>query len=279
MMAPQAHLLSGDRLHLHHGPIDLIIGVEGSVRDACYQAAVERFDGILAELVEELPALRQPVTPHRQFHGSVARRMRRAVGPYGDVFVTPMAAVAGAVADEVLAAMVTAHQPTKAYVNNGGDIAFHLGKDAAFSALGPSGEITIRAENTIRGIATSGWRGRSHSCGIADAVTVLARSAAAADVAATLIANAVDLPGHPAVIRTPASDLNPDSDLGDRLVTADVAQLASSDTAQALANGRDFAERLVRDGLIHDAILSLQGAVQTVTAHKAIPLQGTQTHA
>ena len=32
-----------------------------------------------------------------------------------------------------------------------------------------------------RGVATSGWRGRSHSLGIADSVTVVARNAAAAD--------------------------------------------------------------------------------------------------
>ena len=51
----------------------------------------------------------------------------------------------------------------------------------------------------MRGIATSGWRGRSFSLGIADAVTVLAATAAEADAAATVIANAVDLPGHPAI--------------------------------------------------------------------------------
>ena len=66
----------------------------------------------------------------------------------------------------------------------------------------------------MRGIATSGWRGRSFSLGIADAVTVLADRAAAADAAATIIANAVDLPGHPAIVRVPACELAPDSDLG-----------------------------------------------------------------
>jgi ApbE superfamily uncharacterized protein (UPF0280 family) len=67
-------------------------------------------------------------------------------------------------------------------------------------------------------VATSGWRckgkgGRSFSFGIADAVTVLAGSAAAADAAATVIANAVDLPGHGAITRRPASAIDPDSDL------------------------------------------------------------------
>ncbi len=78
---------------------------------------------------------------------------------------------------------------------------------------------TIRAEDGIGGIATSGWRGRSFSLGIADAVTVLAETAAAADAAATIIANAVDLPGHPGIVRQPASSLQPDSDLRDLPVT------------------------------------------------------------
>src|SRR5690606_41231750 len=70
--------------------------------------------------------------------------------------------------------------------------------------------IRIRAEDEVRGVATSGWRGRSFSLGIADAVTVLARTGAEADAAATLIANAVDLPGHPAIKRRPARELAPE---------------------------------------------------------------------
>ncbi len=82
-----------------------------------------------------------------------------------------------------------------------------------------------------RGVATSGRHGRSFSLGIADAVTVLARTASQADAAATVIANAVDLPGHPAVIRVPANDLQPDSDLGARLVTRAVGNLSAADIA------------------------------------------------
>jgi uncharacterized protein len=76
------------------------------------------------------------------------------------------------------------------------------------------GAIEITRDMPVRGIATSGRHGRSLSLGIADSVTVLAATAAAADAAATLIANAVDLPGHAAVRRAPACSLDPDSDLG-----------------------------------------------------------------
>jgi ApbE superfamily uncharacterized protein (UPF0280 family) len=190
------------------------------------------------------------------------------------LFITPMAAVAGAVADEVLAAMLAgaAGALARAYVNNGGDIALFLARGESF-AIGlvdrpdrPSLESDalfarseIGAEDRIGGIATSGWRGRSFSLGIADAVTVLAKDAAAADAAATVIANAVDLPGHPAVVRMPASAVQPDSDLGDRLVTRGVGALSVGEVDEALAAGVAAADDLVRRGLIAGAALHLAG--------------------
>ena len=88
----------------------------------------------------------------------------------------------------------------------------------------------------MRGVATSGWQGRSHSLGIADAVTVLARCAAVADAAATLIANAVDV-DHPGIRREPARVLDEDSDLGDRPVTVAVPALDPETIDAALDAG------------------------------------------
>src|SRR6202451_53661 len=99
------------------------------------------------------------------------------------------------------------------------------------------GTTTIDSARPVRGIATSGWRGRSFSLGIADAVTVLADTAAMADAAATVVANAVNLPAHPEVGRVRACDLAPDSDLGERLVTQSVGQLAQGEISEALAAG------------------------------------------
>jgi hypothetical protein len=204
-------------------------------------------------------------------------------------FITPMAAVAGAVADEVLVAMLAgaaaaevasgrARGPlaqtllTRAYVNNGGDIAIFLAPGERFaiglvdrpdrlrleaSALFARTELT--AADGIGGIATSGWRGRSFSLGIADAVTVLANDAAAADAAATMVANAVDLPAHPAIVRVPACEVQPDSDLGDRLVTRGVGALTAGEIEAALAAGVAVADDLVRRGLIAGAALHLAG--------------------
>ncbi|PBB45148.1 hypothetical protein CK222_01115 [Mesorhizobium sp. WSM3866] len=269
MNGPQAHWLAdGRRLHLNHGPIDLIVEAFGDAaerRAACAQA-VARFQTILTELVEELPELRRPasLTPS-VFAGPTARRMEAAVAPLAECFITPMAAVAGSVADEVLAALLAGRLLERAYVNNGGDSAIHLGKGGTITLAiagtghGMADRITIRAEDGVRGVATSGWRGRSFSLGIADAVTVLARTGAEADAAATLIANAVDLPGHPAVHRVPARDLSPDSDLGERLVTQGVGGLAPGEVARALDNGLAVAENFRRRGLIAASALFLAG--------------------
>lgn len=261
-------LPDGRRLHMNHGPIDLIVeawGDPGEVANAYAQAA-DRFKTILPELVAELPELRRPAgsTP-RPFDGPTARRMERAVCRFSDRFITPMAAVAGSVADEMLAAMVAGRTLGRAYVNDGGDIALHLapGESIRLAIAGTGNgfgdRLVIPHVSTVRGIATSGWRGRSFSLGIADAVTVLACDGATADAAATVIANAVDLPGHPAISRAAASLLQPDSDLGERLVTTDVGVLASQEINQALARGLAVAEELAEDGRIEGAALFLAG--------------------
>jgi ApbE superfamily uncharacterized protein (UPF0280 family) len=269
-------LPEGKRLHLHDGPIDLIVEAFGASADveAADQAASARFVTVLDELCDELSYLRRPCSSEAAWpEGAVARRMVAAVMPYAtQYFITPMAAVAGAVADEILAAMVSASELSRAYVNDGGDIAIHLrpGEKVVVGMVErpdrPSllGTTTVHAADPVRGIATSGWRGRSFSLGIADAVTVLADRAAAADAAATIIANAVDLPGHPAITRVPACELAPDSDLGNRLVTQAVAELTACEVDQALVAGARTAELLLRIGLIRSAALSLQGETRVV---------------
>jgi ApbE superfamily uncharacterized protein (UPF0280 family) len=270
-LPPQQTRLNDGRLHLHDGPIDLIVEAFGGVDavQAAYAAAWRRFATVLDELCAELPLLRARVMPQSpRPAGVVARRMADAVAPFGaDRFVTPMAAVAGAVAEEVLDAMTGAAPLRRAYVNNGGDIALHLAGGESF-VVGmidrpdrPSliGSARIASGDRARGVATSGWRGRSFSLGIADAVTILAASAALADAAATIVANAVDLPGHPAVRRVPARSRDPQSDLGERLVTVAVGGLEPQEIARALAAGFEQAEDLRGRGLLEAAALQLGG--------------------
>ncbi|MDC3234953.1 UPF0280 family protein [Candidatus Puniceispirillum sp.] len=277
------------RLHLQHGPIDLIIRADGAkdvVIDAFARAA-DAFDGLLATLVEELPILRAPAnaSPPPHLEGLVAKRMGEAIRPHlhrydsGD-FITPMLAVAGSVADYILYAMGGGLD--RAIVNNGGDIALHLSKgtffdigiaddrDVYFSnftrkASGKlagnmplKGQIRLSHEDKIGGVATSGWRGRSHSLGIADSVTVLAKTAADADVAATLIANAISV-SSPVILRQPANELAPDSDLQDRLVTVAVGFLTDDEIYRALAAGSSLATAMHQDGQIAAVYARLQG--------------------
>jgi ApbE superfamily uncharacterized protein (UPF0280 family) len=271
---PQAAMLPGGRLHLQQGPIDLVVLAEGdpAVVQRAYAAVSTWFATVLGDLCEELDALRSASLPGRPIlHGAVARRMEAAVMPFaGATFITPMAAVAGAVADAALATMRQVGPLQRAFVNNGGDIALHVAADEQLSAglvdrpdrPGLFGKIIITAGNGLGGIATSGWQGRSFSLGIADAVTICATTAARADAAATIVANAVDLPGHPAVQRVAANSLQAESDLGDRLVTRAVGPLAPAEIAQALDTGARMAEALIAKGLIMAAALHCQGTTR-----------------
>ena len=276
---PQITLLpDGKRLHLQDGPIDLVIEAKGKDAEvrAAYEAAARRFTGLLDELCEELVELRSAADPVRcPLKGIVARRMHAAVAPFAaSAFITPMAAVAGSVAEEILSAMVAVGRLDRAYVNNGGDIALHLTGSEQFTIglidrpdrHGVMQTLNIDADDPARGIATSGRHGRSFSLGIADAVTVLAKTASQADAAATIIANAVDLPGHPSITRCPANELQPDSDLGARLVTRDVGALREHEIEDALRAGVSRAQQLLAAGLIEGAALRLLGETAVVGA-------------
>lgn len=265
-------LPDGRRLHLQHGPIDLIVEAFGAQEEVAlaYDQASRAFPDILPELVTELPRLRSADGPRPQ--GAIAGRMHDAVSSFAPEFITPMAAVAGGVADAVLGAMCAGRSLARAYVNNGGDIALHLAEghfrigictDPVTGAAG--GVVDLLPEDGVGGIATSGWRGRSHSLGIADAVTALAATAAEADAAATMIANKVDVPGSSKISRAPANELLPDSDLGNRLVTTNVETLTPAEIQTALDAGGIAAANYRSRGLIRGAYLGLGGDYRAVT--------------
>lgn len=267
--APDIRILPDGRLWMRHGPIGLVAACDGPGAADARRRAVARFAGLLAEVAGALPALRAPAGAGPVLAG-VPGRMQAASAGF-DVFVTPMAAVAGAVAEAVLAAMLAGPDVQRACVNNGGDLALWCAEGAAPWRIGLVSDLASRAspgwlEVASGGVATSGCPGRSHSLGIADAVTVLAGSGPAADVAATLVANAVDLPGHPGVRRVPACDLAPDSDLGARLVTRAVPPLTAPEIAAALDSGEAFAWHLIGQGRIQGAALALQGTLRLVGA-------------
>jgi ApbE superfamily uncharacterized protein (UPF0280 family) len=288
-MTPTRTRLDASRWHWQYGPIDLILGADGepAALEAAYRACWTRFAEVLPELVSELTLLRQAVPSAKALsdtalQGAVARRMWSACHPHRARFITPMAAVAGSVADELIAAFAR-EGVARAFINNGGDIALYLGEGqryrvGVFADLASfqgshlardhvlDANLTLDASQPVRGIATSGWRGRSFSLGIADAVTVLARDAATADAAATMIANAVNLNDEMSyttgIVRRPASSLKDDTDLGDMPVTVDVPALPQPLIDLALARGVAAAQRLCERRLIEGAALFLQGRVR-----------------
>jgi len=297
MWAAQRSPLPGGRWHLQHGPIDIVIAAEGDADAvaAAHAAAWVRFQPLLGDLVAELPRLRQPVdAAGNPLRGLVARRMWAACAPLHAAaggFLTPMAAVAGAVAQELIAAYQLPGI-TRAWVNNGGDIALHLAPgqsarvglladlsrfDAEALARTVAGNLrtdagfTVAHASPVRGVATSGWRGRSQSLGIADSVTVLAASAAEADAAATVVANAVNL-DDARIQRAPASSLRDDSDLGERLVTVAVPPLPPTAVRQALDAGLQVARHLQAGGCIHAALLVCQGSLARLAPLGALEL-------
>ncbi len=271
--------LTDGRWHFQHGPIDLIIQAHGEpdAVAAAHERAWRRFSGLLQELVVELATLRAPigVSDVCTLRGDVAQRMWAACAPFRPNYITPMAAVAGSVAQEILQSY-QCEGISRAWLNNGGDIALHLAPGEAVSVgvvadvaalrmvpqqssgLVLDGQIRIDSAMPVRGVATSGWRGRSQSLGIADSVTVLALTAAQADAAATMVANAVNI-SDPRIRRLPASQVRDDSDLGTLAVTMDVPDLGLECVQAALQSGLVVARQLQSQGLLWFALLTCKG--------------------
>ena len=282
--APHARRLDERRLHLNHGPIDLVIevwGAEEAIQEA-HRVAMAKFEGVLPGLVDELALLRRATDPALAPEGRTARRMWCATRRFEDAFVTPMASVAGAVADQMASEIARVAGLEKLCVNNGGDIAVWLGTERAELRVGVAllpaeggacagvpAAVRIRAGDGVGGVASSGWQGRSHSLGIADSVTVLAENAALADAAATLIANAVDV-DSPEIRRVPARELDIDSDLGDRPVTVSIGTLSAAERREALARGEAAARRYLDRGLVVGAYLTLGDAFVAVGDGRAL---------
>lgn len=290
LMTAQRYNRNPQCWHFRHGPIDLTVHADGEPNCvlSAHEIAWAQFQTMLPELVQELAQLRRAIDlcASNPMRGTIARSMWEACAPlaqptltHPEGFITSMAAVAGAVAQAVLSSYQRSGIE-RAWVNNGGDIALYLTADTSVqiglvsditraigrdpdSELLLDGELLIEAQMPVRGVATSGWRGRSHSFGIADSVTVLAATAAQADAAATLIANAVNC-DDPSIVRQPANQLLDDTDLGSRRVTVDVPVLAPKVVAQALERGQQYAQGLQTQGLIFAALLYCQGQIEIV---------------
>lgn len=249
-----------NRLFLNHGPIDIVLEAFGKDKPLAYEKAKKYFSTLLNELVLDMDLLKKEVVPHRNFNNKISQSMQNATEKFYPEFITPMAAVAGSVADNILNVLVKDTKLEKAYVNNGGDVSFYLTENQTVkSSLAsiPNIIAEIDYKDKSRGIATSGWRGRSFSLGIADSVTVLADNAAMADAAATMIANSVNIKNHPLIIKKPAEEIYEDSDLKNLMVTVEVGDLKQSEIEDALRNGNEVGKKYLENGLINSALIEL----------------------
>lgn len=174
---------------------DLLVLAPCDVSHRAGQLALEAREEILSYIRRD-EAFRTALSPHATLPDAppIAQRMAKSAALFG---VGPMAAVAGAVAEQVGQAL--AEEFKEVVIENGGDIfvstprpvvfGFFAGENSPFT-----GTLRFRVTGVHRtyGVCTSsGTVGHSLSFGRADAVCVLCKSAADADAAATALANRV----------------------------------------------------------------------------------------
>lgn len=249
------------------GPMRLVIGAwkEGQARTEAALAAAETAFDYLARIARfrkmlSLPAGRIQEKPEDE----IARRMLRSVRRIGDADLTPMAAVAGTLADFVADGLLERGM-TKVVVDNGGDVAVRLsGNESVTIGIRPdirqqeiSHVLRLDARLPSWGIATSGLGGRSFTRGIASAVTTISREASMADAAATAIAN-VCFVVDDRIVQVPAEDLDPNTDLMGIPVTVRVGSLSPEKVAMAVQNALLKAEALKKAGAIIGALIACQ---------------------
>ena len=211
----------------------------------------------------------------------VLRRMIKAVRWLEEPDFTPMAAVAGTIADLVKEAVWTAGAD-HVIVNNGGDIALFRREGDPPLRVGivrdlAEGRVThvipIPPDREIGGLATSGLGGRSLTKGVASAVTVLAADAALADAAATAVANATNC-DDPAVKRCRAEEIDHFTDIRGHLVTRRVGRLGQAAAEEALTRGLERFQQLRAQGMpLRGAVLFVQGRMKMWPENIARPIE------
>jgi hypothetical protein len=254
------------------GPAALV--VRGEKDGSPFEFDRERVEGLVTNILSDigdcLPILKQKAYKIKKTASlpDVARLMVEAVKVVDGASLTPMAAVAGSVADRLRDYLKTEALDFLS-INNGGDI----------SVFNPSGRpvsiglgdiqrnrptpYSLRIEGlTEFGIATSGFGGRSFTLGVADVVSVIASSGALADAAATFICNCTAIPSEQ-VVRQRAGEIDAGSDIADELVTVQVGPLDAGLVREALEKGRTAAQALKRANAIVDAVLLLRDEMAT----------------
>jgi uncharacterized protein len=265
------------------GPATLVLkGEKGGEEYRFDRSAIAaQVEGILADIRGCLPVLKLRAWRIKKTGAlpSVARKMVGAASAIDAQTLTPMAAVAGAVADE-LKDFLAERGLEFISVNNGGDVAVYNGRPSPVTiGIGniqrnsPTPYL-LRIEGlTDFGVATSGFGGRSFTLGLADIVSIVAASAPIADAAATFICNHTRVEDS-SIVRRRAAELDPSTDIPEERVTVRVGALRREQIRKALALGKAAAERLKTEGKISEAVLLMRGeTAHTIRDNKNIRLE------
>jgi len=250
-----------ERLYLEYGPTNLVVEAVHKDKQKIYNYIIKNIDQMLSELSLELSKLREKTKESTKFNSQIAKKMNDSTKIFLPRFITPLASVAGAISETLLDEILSKFDLEKIYINNGGDAAIFLKKKQKLKFLVASTNsflITLEGDNCKYGIATSGWKGRSFSMGIADSVTTIAKSSAIADAAATVIANDTDIKNHKNIKKQEASKIDEYSDLKNKLVTTYVGELSLNDIQKSLKKGVMTAKRLIKKNIILTALLNIK---------------------
>ncbi|MEJ2716012.1 MAG: UPF0280 family protein [Deltaproteobacteria bacterium] len=256
------------------GPMRMFIeaSAAGTPRPDLCRRAAEKAVTFLEEVAAQRNSLRAPAlevpepTPR-----SIVHRMWEAARLVGDADLTPMASVAGAIADAT-ADLLEREGMSRVVVNNGGDVAFRLkDRERLYVGIRPdvgnsamSHRVLVTPDMGLGGVTTSGLGGRSFTRGVASAATVFASTATTADAAATAVANATYVPSEN-VIQRMAESIQPDTDLKGVRITASLGDLSPEEIEKALQQGMTKAEEMASRGLIYGACLFVKGRMRSTS--------------
>ncbi len=264
-MSVPLQVLPDGRVFVDYGPASMVITArrQGEPFPEAAEAAFPLIESALAEIAQALPVLRRAGGDYSRLEG-LPRVMAEAVLAAGEPTLTPMAAVAGTVADAV-ADWIFAQGADVVAVNNGGDVALRLGPGQSLRMGilpelegGISQVVTLQAEDGVGGVCTSGLGGRSLTRGIARAVTVFSRRCALADACATHLANCSYV-ASPRVHICLAGELEPESDIAGLTVVTGVDSLEEHEVRQGLEQVRREALRQLERGNLLFAAADIQG--------------------
>lgn len=268
-MDEQMRELGAGRVFFDYGPVSMVVTAErdGEGDTELCRSAFPVIDGCLRELRPVLEMLRRyPPQVELEKLAGTGRVMAQAVLATGDPWLTPMAAVAGSVADAV-ADYLWEQGATKVAANNGGDVAIRLapgeklGLGVLFDMSKPGGVdqvFRLKPEHGVGGVATSGLGGRSLTTGIASGVTVFSSRCATADALATLLADRSYI-DSPAVQTCLAAEVDPDSDIADLRVVTGVGPLSEEEKLTALRQVVAEARKQYEKGGLLACVATVQG--------------------